>query len=80
MLLGLTATPKDELDKNTYEVFDLENGVPTYAYELEQAVNDEYLVDYRTVETKFKFLESGVQYHQLSDEEKKSMKKHLMMK
>lgn len=70
MLLGLTATPKDELDKNTYEVFDLENGVPTYAYELEQAVNDEYLVDYRTVETKFKFLESGVQYDQLSDEEK----------
>lgn len=55
MLLGLTATPKDELDKNTYEVFDLENGVPTYAYELEQAVNDEYLVDYRTVETKFRF-------------------------
>ena len=70
MLLGLTATPKDELDKNTYEVFDLENGVPTYAYELERAVNDEYLVDYRTVETKFKFLESGVQYDQLSDEEK----------
>lgn len=72
MLLGLTATPKDELDKNTYEVFDLENGVPTYAYELEQAVKDEYLVDYRTVETKFKFLESGVQYDQLSDEEKET--------
>lgn len=70
ILLGLTATPKDEIDKNTYEVFDLENGVPTYAYELEQAVNDGYLVDYRTIETKMKFLEDGIHYDDLSDEEK----------
>ena len=39
-LVGLTATPKDEIDKNTYEVFELENGVPTYGYELAQAVKD----------------------------------------
>ncbi|MCP8970465.1 DEAD/DEAH box helicase family protein [Ectobacillus ponti] len=70
MLMGLTATPKDEIDKNTYEVFDLENGVPTYAYELEQAVKDGYLVDYRTVETQFKFLEKGIHYDELSEEEK----------
>ncbi|MEC1723110.1 DEAD/DEAH box helicase family protein [Schinkia azotoformans] len=70
ILLGLTATPKDEIDKNTYEVFDLENGVPTYAYELEQAVNDGYLVDYRTIETKLKFLEEGIHYDDLSEEEK----------
>ena len=37
-LVGLTATPKDEIDKNTYEIFDLESGVPTYGYELAQAV------------------------------------------
>lgn len=37
-LIGLTATPKDEIDKNTYEIFELENGVPTYGYELAQAV------------------------------------------
>lgn len=72
MLLGLTATPKDDIDKNTYEVFDLESGVPTYAYELEQAVQDEYLVDYRTVETTFKFLEEGIRYDDLSDEEKEA--------
>jgi len=70
MLMGLTATPKDEIDKNTYEIFDLENGVPTYAYELEQAVKDGYLVDYRTVETQFKFLEKGIHYDELSEEEK----------
>lgn len=70
ILLGLTATPKDEIDKNTYEIFDLENNVPTYAYELEQAVKDGYLVDYKTLETRFKFLEEGIKYDELSDEEK----------
>jgi len=69
-LVGLTATPKDEIDKNTYEVFELENGVPTYGYELAQAVKDGYLVDFMSVETKLKFIEQGIVYDELSDEEK----------
>jgi len=70
LLVGLTATPKADIDKNTYGIFDLENNVPTYAYELEQAVKDGYLVPYRSVETQFKFLEEGIFYDQLSDEDK----------
>ena len=58
-LVGLTATPKDEIDKNTYEIFELENGVPTYGYELAQAVKDGYLVDFLSVETTLKFMEAG---------------------
>lgn len=69
-LVGLTATPKDEIDKNTYEVFELENGVPTYGYELAQAVKDGYLVDFMSVETKLKFIEHGIVYDDLSDEDK----------
>ena len=69
-LVGLTATPKDEIDKNTYEVFDLESGVPTYAYELAQAVKDGYLVDFVSVETRLKFIEQGIVYDELSDEDK----------
>ena len=69
-LVGLTATPKDEIDKNTYEVFELENGVPTYGYELAQAVRDGFLVDFMSVETKLKFLEGGIVYDDLTDEEK----------
>lgn len=57
-LVGLTATPKDEIDKNTYEIFELENGVPTYGYELAQAVRDGYLVDFLSVETRLKFIMS----------------------
>ncbi len=70
LLVGLTATPKDEIDKNTYEVFELENGVPTYGYDLAQAVKDEYLVDYVSVESDVKFIEQGIVYNELSQEEK----------
>ena len=69
-LVGLTATPKDEIDKNTYEIFELESGVPTYGYELAQAVKDGYLVDYMSVESKLKFIEQGITYEELTDEEK----------
>ena len=71
-LVGLTATPKDEIDKNTYEVFDLESGVPTYGYELAQAVRDGYLVDFMSVETKLKFIEEGIAYDELSDEDREA--------
>lgn len=71
-LVGLTATPKDEIDKNTYEIFELENGVPTYGYELAQAVKDGYLVDFMSVESKLKFIEKGIVYDDLSDVDKEA--------
>ena len=72
-LVGLTATPKDEIDKNTYALFDLEKGVPTYGYDLAQAVKDKFLVDYVSIETKLKFLEEGISYADLSEEDKGSI-------
>lgn len=74
-LVGLTATPKDEIDKNTYEVFELDHGVPTYGYDLAQAVKDGYLVDYVSVESKLKFIEQGIVYDELSEEEKEEYEK-----
>lgn len=71
-LVGLTATPKDEIEKNTYEVFELENGVPTYGYELAQAVKDGYLVDYVSAETTLKFIQQGIVYDELSEEDKEA--------
>ncbi len=71
LLVGLTATPRNEIDRNTYDFFELERGVPTYAYEYETAVNvDHVLVPYRNIETKLKFLEKGIVYDELSDEDK----------
>ena len=69
-LVGLTATPKKDVDRNTYEVFDLEEGIPTYGYELGQAVQDGFLVDFVSVETTLKFIHWGIIYDDLTPEEK----------
>ena len=69
-LVGLTATPKEDLDKNTYSIFDLENGVPTYAYEYKKAVEDGYLVDCSTIEYTTKLMSEGIVYDDLSEEDK----------
>lgn len=68
-IVGLTATPREDIDKNTYSLFNLENGVPTYAYDLEQAIDEGYLVDYRTIEAKLKLPTEGIKYDDLSPEE-----------
>ena len=70
LLVGLTATPRDEVDRNTYSMFDLEDGVPTDAYSLEEAVRDGYLVPPRAVSVPLKFQREGIDYAELSDEEK----------
>ncbi len=70
LLVGLTATPRDQVDKNTYELFDLEQGVPTDAYELERAVSDGFLVPPQVRQVDLKFPRDGIHYDDLSDEEK----------
>ncbi len=70
LLVGLTATPKDEVDRNTYSLFDLENGVPTDAYGLDEAVRDGFLVPPRAVSVPLKFQREGIKYDELSEEDK----------
>lgn len=71
ILVGLTATPKTDVDRNTYDFFEMEKGVPTYAYDYETAVEkDHVLVPYYNIEVKTKFLEQGITYDELSEEDK----------
>ena len=71
VLVGLTATPSVDVDRNTYDFFELEEGVPTYAYDYETAVEiDHVLVPYYNYEIKKKFLTSGIKYDELSDEDR----------
>lgn len=70
LLVGLTATPRDEADRDTYRLFDLETGVPTDHYELDDAVRDGFLVPMRAVSVPLKFQREGITYNELSDEEK----------
>ncbi|MGO5052369.1 DEAD/DEAH box helicase family protein [Lachnospiraceae bacterium LCP25S3_G4] len=71
VVVGLTATPKTDVDRNTYDFFEMEHGVPTYAYDYETAVNHDYvLVPYFNIETSTKFLEEGISYEELDEKDK----------
>ena len=71
-LVGLTATPKTDVDRNTYDFFEMEHGIPTYAYDFETAVyEDKVLVPYYNYEVKTRFLEEGITYDDLSEEDKR---------
>lgn len=70
-LLGLTATPVDEIDRNTYRIFELEDGNPTYAYELKEAIEEGYLVNYELPKvSETKIMKEGIKYSELSIEER----------
>lgn len=70
LLVGLTATPRDEVDRDTYALFGLESGVPTDYYDLDQAIADGYLVPPKAYSVPLKFMREGVKYDELSEEEK----------
>jgi type I restriction enzyme, R subunit len=70
LLLGLTATPKDEVDRNTYRLFNLRAGEPTDSYSLDDAVADAWLVPPQAVDVPLRFPRRGIKYDDLSDEEK----------
>jgi type I restriction enzyme, R subunit len=63
--VGLTATPTDFIDHNTFQLFGCEDGVPTFNFPFEQAVADRYLVNYRVLEAQTRFQISGIQGEQL---------------
>ncbi|WP_085906298.1 DEAD/DEAH box helicase family protein [Kiloniella majae] len=69
LLLGLTATPRGEVDRNTYKLFELDDHQPTYSYELETAVEDEFLVPPRAISVPLKFQREGIKYNELTPEE-----------
>lgn len=70
LLLGLTATPKSDVDHNTYELFDLDNHEPTYDYDLDKAVRDKYLVPPKSISVPLKFHRQGIKYKELSEKDK----------
>ncbi len=70
LLSGLTATPREEIDRNTYELFDRETGLPTDEYGLDQAVADGFLVPFKPISVPLRFPREGISYAALSDEEK----------
>ena len=70
-LVGLTATPKEEVEKDTYGIFALQKGMPTYAYEEASAYDEKYLVPPTKISVATKFIREGIKYKELSEEEQK---------
>lgn len=70
LIVGLTATPRDDTHSDTYQFFNCQNQVPTYYYELDQAVKDEFLVPPLELQIGMKFMKRGIKYQDLNDEEK----------
>jgi type I restriction enzyme R subunit len=70
LLVGMTATPTDEVDDNTYALFGLEVGVPTDAYTFEEAVAEGYLVPPVAVPVPLSFIRDGLRYEDLNEHEK----------
>ncbi len=73
LLIGLTATPREDVDRSTYQIFEMDEGSPNYAYELEDAVADGYLVNYHGFKRGSLILKEGIKYNSLSAEEKKQL-------
>lgn len=74
LVVGLTATPANEVDRNTYDFFEVERGVPTYVYEYKTATEqDHVLVPYLGIETHTKFLDEGITYDELSAEDRETI-------
>lgn len=78
LFLGLTATPKNSIDKNTYHIFGLADKSPTDAYTFQEAVDNNHLVPYRTIELPTKFLREGIKYDELSEEEKEEFEEEIL--
>ncbi len=75
LLVGLTATPRAEVDRSTYEMFEMEQGVPNFGYELEEAVADGYLTPYKGIIRHSKHINVGIKYDDLSKDEQEQFEK-----
>lgn len=72
LLVGLTATPRDEVERNTFDLFEID-AEDTFAYEHKEAVGDGYLVPENALKRGTAILKNGIVYNSLSDEEKAQM-------
>ena len=75
LLVGLTATPRNEVDRSTYHLFEMEQGIPNFDYELEEAVADKFLVPYKGIIRHSKHINVGIKYNDLSEDEKDQLEK-----
>ncbi|EOX1604924.1 DEAD/DEAH box helicase family protein [Vibrio cholerae] len=79
MHVGLTATPVKFIARNTYDLFECENGDPTFNFDLAEAISHEprYLNPFRVKEFTTEFLREGIHYKDLSPEQQRQLEEDL---
>ena len=78
LLVGLTATPKEEVDANTFQIFGCEAGIPNYDYSLEDGIRDKYLVGYTVRNRSSKMLSAGIDFKALTYAERTQLDDYLI--
>lgn len=76
-LVGLTATPKNEVDANTYSIFGCEAGMPNYDYTLEEAIREHYLVGYHPINRTSRLIKAGIDWNSLTADEREQLDEYL---
>lgn len=71
--IGLTATPVDYISRNTFTMFNTEDGEPTFSYELNDAIKEKYLVPYKVQKVQTGLLQRGIKYSELNSKQKQEL-------
>ena len=69
LLVGFTATPRDEVGSNTYGIFECESGEPTFNYPLEDAIKEHYLVGYEVINRHSRIMTQGIKREELDEDQ-----------
>ncbi|MGD8457435.1 MAG: DEAD/DEAH box helicase family protein [Anaerolineales bacterium] len=72
-MIGLTATPANFIDRNTFREFDCFDGIPTFLYSYKEAVDDKWLVGYDLYKAQTRFQRKGIKGVDLSEEERNAL-------
>ena len=69
LLVGFTATPRDEVGSSTYSIFECESGEPTFDYPLEDAIREHYLVGYEVINRHSRIMTQGIKREELDEDQ-----------
>ena len=73
LMVGLTATPREDIDKSTFDLFEREGGDPNFEYGLEQAIDEDHLVNFAVLDRTSDIMKAGVKYDDRTEQEKQQL-------
>jgi type I restriction enzyme R subunit len=72
-MIGLTATPANFIDRDTFRLFGCDANLPTFLYDYPQAVKERFLVDFTLYQAHTSFQRKGIKGVDLSEEDRNAL-------